>query len=515
MSTLSDTNKILLQLDYFLAKQGLTFQAPQEAALPEIEREPPVAGPEAEKFKFEEKPTSEQAQELPVGKVRTKIYELVHRGGRTFERARTAWVNPEVAQNLEQRKRASDWIRTLGNYLPIYFVGGYVRDKFFKKISKDIDLVTLVSLDEAKKSLTQLNIHFKESHNSHARLQFEVGGMKVDLISTTADDLLNNLRNRDFTINAIAQSVTGQFYDPTRGMEDIKLKWLRSPNNTSGKSFKEDPIRILRAARFLADFPIKPHATLLQGLKESSDVLSKSKKRRIGFELFKILQTEKPWIGMQFLADNGQLEHISTDLAKEIGFKQLGAGRKHTDVWLHTIAALKNAKSDDAILNLAILCHDVGKPQTAEEQNRHFPNHDKKGAEITASLLKDLGYPQDLVKRISNMVLHHLFLTTVGLKGSDEQYQKVALTLGGDIDRFFKLMRADGADHKVSDPSLLDKVEKRMRRIKADKPEQAGQKTLTKSQSVDLLDSSIDIIIGQESGMDYIEEMLEVVGSDV
>ena len=71
-------------------------------------------------------------------------------------------------------------------------------------------------------------------------MQFEVGGMKVDLISTTPDELLNNLRNRDFTINAVAQSVTGQFYDPTRGMEDIKLKWLRSPNNDSAKSFKED-----------------------------------------------------------------------------------------------------------------------------------------------------------------------------------------------------------------------------------------------------------------------------------
>ena len=510
MSTLSDTNKILLRLDYFLAKQAV-----QQSPDVEIEREEPLVGPEADKFKFEEKPTSEQAQELPTGKVQTKIYELVHRGGRTFERARTAWVNPDVAKNLEQRKRASDWIRTLGNYLPIYFVGGYVRDKFFKKISKDIDLVTLVSLDEAKKVLEQLNIHFKESHNSHARLQFEVGGMKVDLISTTPDDLLNNLRSRDFTINAIAQSVTGQFYDPTRGMEDIKLKWLRSPNNTSGKSFKEDPIRILRAARFLADFPIKPHATLLKGLKESSDVLSKSKKRRIGFELFKILQTEKPWIAMQFLAENGQLEHLSTDLAKEVGFKQLGSGRKHTDVWLHTVAALKNANSDDAILNLAILCHDVGKPQTAEERNRNFPNHDKKGAEITASFLKDLGYSQDLVKRISNMVLHHLFLTTVGLKGTDEQYQKVALTLGGDIDRFFKLMRADGADHKVNDSSLLDKVEKRMRRIKADKPEQAGQKTLAKSQSVDLIDHSIDILLSQESEMDYIEEMLELVDTNV
>jgi len=497
MSILSDPNKILLQIDYVLSKQ-----AAQQLPNVEIEREAPLVGPEAEKFKFEDKPVSEQAGESPTGKVRTKIYELVHRGGRTFERARTAWVNPDVAKNLEQRKRASDWIRTLGNYLPIYFVGGYVRDKFFKKISKDIDLVTLTSLDEAKNILNSINIPFKESHNSHARLKFEVGGMNVDLISTTPDELLNNLRNRDFTINAIAQSVTGQFYDPTRGMEDIKLKWLRSPNNDSNKSFKADPIRILRAARFLADFPIKPHGTLLKGLKETSDVLSKSKKHRIGLELFKILQTEKPWIAMQFLADNGQLKHIAADLAKEIGFKQIGSERKHTDVWQHTVAALKNANSDDAILNLAILCHDIGKPQTATEKNRHFPGHDKKGSEITTALLKDLGYSQDLVKRISNMVLHHLFLTKVGLEGTDEQYQKVVLTLGGDIDRFFKLMKADGEDHKVRDEALLDKVEKRMRRIKADKPEQAGKKTLSKSQSVNLLDFSIDILLQDESTQD-------------
>ena len=76
-------------------------------------------------------------------------------------------------------------------------------------------------------------------------------------------------------------------------------------------------------------------------------------------------------------------------------------------------------------------------------------------------------------------------------------------------------MRADGAGHKVNDPSLLDKVEKRMRRIKADKPEQAGQKTLVKSQSVDLIDYSIDILLSQESEMDYIEEMLELVDTNV
>ena len=508
MTSLSSASRILLRLDYLLTKQEEA-----KAPVPSIEREDPIEGPEAEEFSIEEQPATDKAGENPTGKVQTKIYELVHRGGRTFERARTAWVNPDVAAQLEQRKRASDWIRTLGNYLPIYFVGGYVRDKFFKKVSKDIDLVALVSLEEAKKVLTQLNIEFKEKNNSHARLQFDVGGMKVDLISITPDGLLESLRSRDFTINSVAQSVTGQFYDPTRGMEDIKLKWLRTPNNESAKSFKEDPVRILRGARFLADFPIKPHPTVLKGMKENSESLSRVKKRRIGFELSKILETEKSWVALKFLSDHGQLKYISSELEEEVGTKQRGKSHRH-DVWGHTLAALKNAKSTDLVLNLAILFHDIGKPSTAADKNTHFPGHDKKGSEIATKVLTELGFSKDVVKRVSNMVLHHLFITKVGPDGSSEEYRKVALALGGDIERFFKLLNADGKDHANYDPSWEDKAQKRMKQVKTDRPEVAGAKELKKSESTQLIDDSIDILLKQDPEFAYISELIETVGAN-
>ena len=167
----------------------------------------------------------------PAGKVPTKIFELVRRGGRVFERVRTAWVNPNVAQRLEQRKVATDWVRTLGNYLPLYFVGGYVRDKFLKKVSKDIDIIALVPLSEVRPILEKLNIRFSEHTNAHSRIKFEVGGISVDVISVKSDDLPENLRSRDFTINSVAQSVTGQFYDPTRGLDDLKKKLLRTAGN--------------------------------------------------------------------------------------------------------------------------------------------------------------------------------------------------------------------------------------------------------------------------------------------
>jgi poly(A) polymerase len=335
--------------------------------------------------------------------------------------------------------------------------------------------------------------------------------MKVDLISITPDELLNNLRSRDFTINAVAQSVTGQFYDPTRGMEDIKLKWLRSPNNDSVKSFKSDPARILRAARFLSDFPIKSHPSVLKGLKANSESLSNLKKRRIGFELVKIMQTEKSWIGLQFLLDNDQLKFISQDLADMNETKQRGKNHKQSNVWKHTIAALKNAASTDAVVNLSILFHDIGKNKTATDDNTHFPGHDKTGAQLTTRSLTELGLPKDTIKRVSNIVENHLFIGKVGPSGDIDEYKKLAVTLKGDMERFFKVSEADAKDHKEYDPKWLETAQKRMKKVKASKPVESGTEELKKSQET-LLDESISILLSHEPEMTYVDEMLDVLG---
>ena len=507
---MQSVDRTLLKLDYFLAKH--------EEVGPDYDRPEAADDPRAEKHQIEENAPGEKGSpELPVGKVRTKIYELVHRGGRTFERARTAWGNPKVAEHLEQRKKAADWIRTLGNYLPIYFVGGYVRDKFFKKVSKDLDLVATVELEKAKEVLTQLNIDFKEKNNSHARLTFMVRGIRVDLISVTGEELLNNLRSRDFTINAIAQSVTGQFYDPTRGLEDVKKKWLRSPNSDSVKAFESDPVRILRAARLLADYPVKPHPTVISAIKKTKDGLSRKKKRRIGYELIKILQTEKPWVSMKFLSDHDILKYICSDLNKMVGFKQRGPTHKK-DVWGHTLEAMKNANSDDLILNLAILFHDIGKPHTATDGQKSFPGHDKKGAQITKSTLTELGVPKDIVKRVVNMVENHLFVGLVGTKGQPEEYRKLALTLGGDIDRFFKLAAADAAAHKLSegyDPKLDDKVKVLVKKSEGAPPVANTKDNDELKKSIDLeqvlVEDSINILLEYDTGLSDVEYMLNLV----
>jgi len=463
---------MVLKLDYWLAKQA----AP-------VERVEAGDDPRAESFRVEERaPAETQKLTHPgeSGKVQTKIYELVHRGGRTFERARTAWVNPDVAQRLNQRKVATDWIRTLGNYLPIYFVGGYIRDKYFKKVSKDVDIISLTPLANVKQIFDNLGIKYSEHSNAFARLKFHVGDLKVDMIATTADGLMDNLRKRDFTINAVAQSVTGQFYDPYHGLDDIKAKILRTPSNRSLESFTEDPSRILRAARFLSDFPVKSHPSLLVAMPDASELVGTLKSSKIGWELKKILQAEKSWIGLGFLSTYNIVQYICPDLNKLRGLKQKG---RRKDVWHHTMSTLRSAKSTDLILNLAILFHDVGKG-AVEKVNGNFPDHASTGANLTEKTLTKLGYSKNIISRVSNLVSNHKFIDEMKDDFDVDEAKRLVLELRGDLDRFFKLTHAD-AKAAGSDKEDVQKIEDLIRKIKSSLPDESGEEDETEIQKLD------------------------------
>jgi len=472
--SLTQAEITLLKLDYLFAKQQM-----QEYRTVPVERTDPADDPRAPGFE-PDTPRQEQMKEGPVGKVQTKIYELVRRGGRTFERARTAWVNPEVAKRLNQRKVATDWIRTLGNYIPIYFVGGYIRDKFFKKVSKDVDIIALISLEQVKQILDNLGIKYEEKSNDFARLVFHVGDLKVDLISTTSNGLLENLGQRDFTINAIAQSVTGQFYDPYHGLEDIKAKVLRSPGNRSKESFKSDPSRILRGTRFLAELPIQPHPSVLAALSETVDEVAKVKPRRVGFEVVKILKAEKPWKGLQFLSSHGILQYLSPSLNSLVGLKQRG---RRQDVWHHTLSALRRAKTTDLILNLALLYHDVGKG-SVDKVGGSFPKHTKASVSVAQKDLTRLGIPRPIIDRVSRLIKHHQFVGEAIKNPDVDEDRKLVLELRGDLRRFFDMSRADAqaAGYKVAD---VNEIEKRVKKIKSSLPDETGADDETELEKLD------------------------------
>ena len=377
------------------------------------------------------------------GKVRTVIFELVHRAGKTFERRRTAWVNPKVAEAINSRQKATDWLRLLGNYLPLYFVGGFVRDKLLGKVSKDVDIIALVPLDEVQESFDSLNIEYKKVNAGDKKiLTLKVAGMEVDVASAEAEDLPKDLMKRDFTINAIAQSVTGQFYDPSNGLEDIKNKILRSPRNQSDKMFKEDPVRMVRAARFVGNYKLDVHPSVIRAINKNRDLLKDVPKARIGREVAKMMQVERPHDAMEFMAEHGLLDSIDPAMAKMVGYKQNTPHHKW-DLWKHTMTSLKKAESEDMVLNLAILFHDIGKPDASDEEQGTFHGHEKHSAEHVAQVLEKLELPTAVVKRVENLVAMHMRLLTIPETATVGAFRRIKMQAGEDLGRLIELAKAD------------------------------------------------------------------------
>ena len=387
----------------------------------------------------EESPIHPAAQ----GKVRTVIFELVHRAGKTFERRRTAWVNPKIAEAINSRQKASDWLRLLGNYLPLYFVGGFVRDKLLGKVSKDVDIIALVPLDKVQESFDSLNIEYKKVNAGDKKiLTLKVAGMEVDVASAEAEDLPKDLMKRDFTINAVAQSVTGQFYDPSNGLEDIKNKILRSPRNQSDKRFKEDPVRMIRAARFVGSYKLEVHSSVIRAINKNKDLLKDVPKARIGREVAKMMQVERPHDAMEFMAEHDLLSAIDPAMAKMVGYKQNTPHHKW-DLWKHTMTALKKAESEDMVLNLAILFHDIGKPDASNEEQGTFHGHEKHSAEHVAQVLEKIELPTAVVKRVENLVAMHMRLLTIPEAAKVGAFRRIKIQAGEDLGRLIELAKAD------------------------------------------------------------------------
>ena len=404
---------------------------------------------------------SERPHPSHGGKVLTQIEELVTRADKTFVRRRKMWVHPKVAERINQRRKATDWVRALGNYVPMYFVGDFVRDRYLGKVSKNITVLATSPPGAVKHMLNRLHISFKPSENMRDSFTFIMDDMTIDISSIDADTLVNDLSKKYFTIDAIAQAVTGQFYDPFKGLQDLKDKVLRSPYNRSKQVFDKNPIAILQAAKYIAEYELEPHSSVLKAIPQAKDKLSNVSPKKIGHTFEQIMTTTQPHTAMEFLKEQDLLGYIHPALNKMLDVPQKSK-KYNTDLWEHTMDALKAAKSQDLILNLSILLHDVAKPVTATEGNTEFPRHAEKGAEMVTSILSRLQFDDDVVQRVSNMVLYHEFLQNDGLTTTSTDFRKLKLALGEDIDRLVKLGRADCASYSNKDTKHIDRAEEKI-----------------------------------------------------
>ena len=257
------------------------------------------------------------------------------------------------------------------------------------------------------------------------------------------DDIEADLSRRDFTVNAMALSLPEpELLDPFGGAADLVAKRLRTPRSPEA-SFSDDPLRMLRAARFIAGYDLEPDAALVEAVEQMHERLEIVAAERIRMELDKLLVVERPGPGLWFLVDTGLAEEFLPELPG-LALEQDPIHR-HKDVLAHTIAVVENT-SPDKILRLAALFHDVGKPKTRSFGARgkvSFHHHEVVGARMTRERMQALRYPHDETEAVTRLVELHLRFHTYRMGWTDSAVRRYVRDAGDLLDKLNELTRCD------------------------------------------------------------------------
>jgi len=362
-------------------------------------------------------------------------------------------------------------------HLPLYLVGGAARARIHQP-DAEIDNADLLVIGDARAFAEAVAAHFKSRAvlvNPQFNtilvplkdIELEISGPRDLLKSPTTvtplppEPLQRDLMLRDFTINAIAEPLSPAkkaVIDPCQGRADLAAKLIRTPIEPR-ETLREDPLRIMRAARLAAqlDFSIAPE--LLQAMHEERKLLSGVSVERKTGELLKILQTRKPSIGLKLLYVTGVLDMAFPDIAALAGLKQ-DKRHRHKDVFEHTLKVVDAvAESDgDLATRVAALLHDVGKPATRRYEPTAgwtFHGHEVVGERTAKRLGREWRLPSALTEDVSNLVRLHMRpinLTDEGV--TDSAVRRLAAQAGERIDALLTLCRADVTS---SDPGRVKK----------------------------------------------------------
>ena len=354
----------------------------------------------------------------------------------------------------------------------LHLVGGSVRDALLGRLGDDLDLTTgarpeqVLSLAEGWADATwDTGIAFGTVGMSRRGFKLEVTTYRAEAYDPGSrnpavaygDSLVDDLRRRDLTVNAMAVALPDwrapdAFVDPFGGLDDLAAGLLRTPGRPQD-SFSDDPLRMLRVARFASQLGFHTDPAAVEAMTSMADRLAIITRERVKEELSKLLLGVQPRRGLELLVDTGLAAYVLAELpALRL---EIDEHHQHKDVYEHTLQVLERAvrletDGPDLVLRLAALLHDIGKPRTRRHEpggGVSFHHHEVVGAKLARKRLQALTYGKEVVEAVSLLTAMHLRFHGYGQPGTspwtDAAVRRYVTDAGPQLERLHRLTRSD------------------------------------------------------------------------
>lgn len=414
-------------------------------------------------------------------------------------------------------------------------VGGPVRDAILGRLGNDLDFTTDAHPLETKKILKKWAEHVWDTGIEYGTIAGRRGDTTVEVTTYRTEkyeedsrnpdveygeDIEGDLSRRDFTINSMALELTTntpEFIDPFNGIDDLAQKIIRTPASAT-QSFSDDPLRMMRAARFASQLNFTLDEEILTAMHNMSGRISIISAERVRDEFVKMLMSPSPRIGITILVDTGIAEHVIPEIPKLR--LEIDEHHHHKDVYEHSITVLEQAIAQEERLGgpnlvnrLAALLHDIGKPKTRnliQGGGVSFHHHEVVGARLAKARLKALRFDNETIDAVQTLTALHLRFHGYGDgEWTDSAVRRYVRDAGDLLTHLHVLTRADCTTRNIKKAERLsrsyDGLEARIAKLMEEEELSKIRPDLDGAQVMKLLDIKPSADVGK--ALDFLMEL--------